>query len=746
MFTFVGSASAAGSITALSTPTVIDNPAVGQALGTIKVTVPGGSIKAGDSVIFKLPSGFDFDAVTGFQFSVPGNNAFDETTDPGTGSRVVVPTTVNAAGDPNGLLAAGITVTELDPNDEIQLTANVAQDIVSDFVFYIYLEDIEVEEGTNEDCVVTFDGPANTGFATGSVVVGSCSSTGEITLTVSGVDTSNNNFTFDLRVKEGTAGALELADETIKIELPDGYVWTTAAADDLVQAALWGDNIWYDINVNDEELTIDLKGTWVDGDADGVYDAGEGTAAVTAEASCWEFAGLAFTVDDESEVEVGEFEAKFSGESTISSDTKIVVGEYGEFGAVIDTEDVPTVFAGLDEQEIADIIIKESLAASLVAGRTITITLPDGVVWQEEYVSDTTGAAIGVLDDFDVDEGLVVNFTNFTGTDNRTAKFTVATASADAAEIKLEDQEIAVRADFEGDVVATVSGSAGVTGEIVLAKVVPTVTAESENVTDVVIGKKGQVAADFTITEQEAGALEEALMTLDLPGDVVFAGVPTVKVIEGDLKIANVATVAGDNQVQFDITNDSSEPSTIKVSGVKLALYRTVPEGAVNIKVQGLAAVETDAYSGWTNADTVASTTIANVVTSAPEEISNKGAFVIGSTTYTLNGVEKTMDVAPYIKGDRTYMPIRYVAYALGIDDNNILWDGVKRTVTLMKGDKVVQLQIGSNTILINGAAVTMDVAPEITSDRTMLPARFVAQAFGATVGWDPATQTVTIE
>jgi len=48
--------------------------------------------------------------------------------------------------------------------------------------------------------------------------------------------------------------------------------------------------------------------------------------------------------------------------------------------------------------------------------------------------------------------------------------------------------------------------------------------------------------------------------------------------------------------------------------------------------------------------------------------------------------------------------------------------------------------------MMINGASVTMDVAPEITGDRTMLPIRFVAQAFGAQVGWDAATQTVTIE
>ena len=60
------------------------------------------------------------------------------------------------------------------------------------------------------------------------------------------------------------------------------------------------------------------------------------------------------------------------------------------------------------------------------------------------------------------------------------------------------------------------------------------------------------------------------------------------------------------------------------------------------------------------------------------------------------------MDVAPYIKDSRTYMPLRFVAEAMGVTESNIIWDAVGQTVTLMKGDKVVQVKIGSNVLLIN--------------------------------------------
>ena len=41
--------------------------------------------------------------------------------------------------------------------------------------------------------------------------------------------------------------------------------------------------------------------------------------------------------------------------------------------------------------------------------------------------------------------------------------------------------------------------------------------------------------------------------------------------------------------------------------------------------------------------------------------------MTIGETTYTVNGEEQTMDVAPVIgSSDRTYVPVRFVAEALG--------------------------------------------------------------------------------
>lgn len=58
----------------------------------------------------------------------------------------------------------------------------------------------------------------------------------------------------------------------------------------------------------------------------------------------------------------------------------------------------------------------------------------------------------------------------------------------------------------------------------------------------------------------------------------------------------------------------------------------------------------------------------------------------------------------------------------------------------------VIILQIDKKDTSVFGTVQTMDVAPVIVSDYTMLPIRFVAEALGAAVGWDDSTRSVTIE
>lgn len=100
----------------------------------------------------------------------------------------------------------------------------------------------------------------------------------------------------------------------------------------------------------------------------------------------------------------------------------------------------------------------------------------------------------------------------------------------------------------------------------------------------------------------------------------------------------------------------------------------------------------------------------------------------IGKNTMLDNGQQKSMDAAPYISSSRTYVPLRALAEVFGAQVN---WDGATRTVTVSDGTNTVQMVIGSTDYSVNGQQKTMDVAPEITGDRTYMVVRYVAEALG---------------
>ena len=100
------------------------------------------------------------------------------------------------------------------------------------------------------------------------------------------------------------------------------------------------------------------------------------------------------------------------------------------------------------------------------------------------------------------------------------------------------------------------------------------------------------------------------------------------------------------------------------------------------------------------------------------------------------------MDEAPFISDGRLLVPARYLADALGAQTT---WNAATLQVTIARGGTAVNLMIGSTAANINGTVGQMDVAPVIVNGRTYLPARYIAEAFGDTVSWDAAAQTISV-
>ena len=119
----------------------------------------------------------------------------------------------------------------------------------------------------------------------------------------------------------------------------------------------------------------------------------------------------------------------------------------------------------------------------------------------------------------------------------------------------------------------------------------------------------------------------------------------------------------------------------------------------------------------------------------------------IGKSTFTVNDATKTLDSPPVIKNGRTLVPIRAIIEALA---GTVGWDATTKKATVTLGKKTIALWIGKSAATVNGVSTLIDstdakVVPEIINGRTMLPLRFVSENLGATVSWEPGTQTITI-
>lgn len=119
----------------------------------------------------------------------------------------------------------------------------------------------------------------------------------------------------------------------------------------------------------------------------------------------------------------------------------------------------------------------------------------------------------------------------------------------------------------------------------------------------------------------------------------------------------------------------------------------------------------------------------------------------VGSTAFTVNGINQTLDSPPIIKNGRTLVPIRAIIESLG---GTVGWDVTSRKATVILGGNTIELWIDKNVARVNGKNVSIDpantkVVPEIINSRTMLPLRFVSENLGCSVLWADATQTITI-
>ena len=477
----------------------------------------------------------------------------------------------------------------------------------------------------------------------------------------------------------------------------------------------------------------------------------------------------------------GDIAVDLVGLDNVTDTDDLVIAAYGNESVEITTEEeVPTIVSGYEYDTKGDVFtisvtLKESMKDSLSAGRYVDFDLPEEVQICGQIEAKVNKKAKGAADVTDAVsiEGIGENSTtaNYKNEDTSGFEFLVPGDSINGV-VSAGDWEtgkantitfeipVTVEAGFTGDITMNITGSkAGIEDtELVVATAEAPITVETTT-TNVKNGVQTQTVADITITENFAGYMEDGdklylgIDTLGLTaGSAAFESFDSIEVTDGNLEIGR-CKIEGD-KIMIPIDGESTRVSTIELKGLTLVLNRTLPEGGYDLQATGDAVVKNandddnnvKGYNDGDFSDVAVTTEDYLVITTPADDAAGINAtFTDGQASYTLNGQTVTMDVAPYIdSNNRMLVPIRYAANAMGVSDDNIQWNSYTQTGTISGAMGVVRVTVGSTNLITSNGTITMDTVAVNTNNRIYVPVRYIANALGASVSWDPATRTAT--
>lgn len=442
--------------------------------------------------------------------------------------------------------------------------------------------------------------------------------------------------------------------------------------------------------------------------------------------------------------------------------------------SVDEDEDVPVIYSGVDvanegitddsDHKALEVTIEEPTAGTLDAKKVLTMELPDGV-----YVTNVESN-----DDFGADEAAFA--AAYKKGDYEKFEFARRTLDAteegqDAGELKFTLTLVA-EPGFTGDVTLKVDG-AGLdkAQEVKIAKFVSPYTVEAAQNDLIIDYRNTKIPTNIVVKEAEDGLWKknsQFVFGVDKFDDDDFEDDATYTVDDkSDLEVKTIKDKLG-----FKIDKESADDAAaVTISDISLYMSRNLAAGAYDLQLNTTgsdafmkqailaptgvdkdeATVKYQYYDDDAHFDHVVKEGFVNIITAGRDQddasFTKKVVVPVGEK-YLIAGEEQVaLDVPAYISAaGYTMLPVRAVATALGINNNNVLWNQASRTVTILYGQRIITMVAGQKVVTVNGNAIPASATVQIKDGRTFLPMRDLATALGVTdITWDAATKTATM-
>ncbi len=472
--------------------------------------------------------------------------------------------------------------------------------------------------------------------------------------------------------------------------------------------------------------------------------------------------------------------------------------------SVDEDDDVPVIYSGVDvnndgitddsDHLSLEVTLKETAKSSLDVKKAFNLDLPEGVYVTDVKVKKTDNveingatSATAIAGEFEKAykkgeyDGFEFARRSFVDTDNKD----------DAMELSFK-LELVAEPDFTGDVKLTLEGDAfDKKQEVTIAKFVAPYTVEAAQNDLIIDYRNTKVPTNIVVKEAEEGLWKKGLdftFGIDKFDDDDFENDATYTVDnKSDLEIKEAKKGLG-----FKVDTESSdEPAAVTISDISLYMSRSIAAGTYDLQLitnanidmyaEELATTETADRKVVT--DAFATTAVGTKYTVADDKDFNDGAKINKGTVdyatvkegfinvitagrdqddasftkkvvvpvgekYLIAGEEQVaLDVPAYISAaGYTMLPVRAVATALGINNNNVLWNQASKTVTILYGQRIITMVAGQKVVTVNGNTIPASATVQIKDGRTFLPMRDLATALGVTdITWDAATKTATM-
>ncbi|MDN5347044.1 MAG: hypothetical protein PWP65_608 [Clostridia bacterium] len=124
-------------------------------------------------------------------------------------------------------------------------------------------------------------------------------------------------------------------------------------------------------------------------------------------------------------------------------------------------------------------------------------------------------------------------------------------------------------------------------------------------------------------------------------------------------------------------------------------------------------------------------------------KLASKIKLVIGQKKAYIGSREYALPVAPFQTGAGATM-VPFRFIGEALGAK-VDWEPSRQEVSYSLGGRTIILKIGSTRARVNGQEITLPEAPRLVGDTTVVPLRLVSEQLGARVDWDEATKTITI-